>query len=262
MADTLTAIGQTVEASDVVAYILTGLPSEYDSLVAAVTTLIEIVTVDALYGFLLSHELRLEQQTATAELGQPTANLANRTTSNSGRGGSRPPFFNNSHGGHSKGRGRGRGNAPLSSFNARNQQGTRPVCHICLKAEHTAPNCWHRFEQNYQPQSNAQAYTATTPATNDSTWYPDTGANNHITSNLNHLNLNIEDYTGPDQVRVGNGQGLIIHHIGSSVLCSSSKTFFLNNVLPVPSIKRTYFLSINLLKTIMFSLNFTLPFSV
>ena len=105
MADTLTAIGQTVEASDVVAYILTGLPSEYDSLVAAVTTLIEIVTVDALYGFLLSHELRLEQQTATAELGQPTANLANRTISNSGRGGSRPPFFNNSHGGPSKGRG-------------------------------------------------------------------------------------------------------------------------------------------------------------
>ncbi|XXG69366.1 hypothetical protein AAC387_Pa06g2254 [Persea americana] len=83
-----------VEASDVVAYILTGPPSKYDSLVAVVTTLIETVTVDALYGFLLSHELRLEQQTATAELGQPTANLANRTTSNSGRGGSRPPFFN------------------------------------------------------------------------------------------------------------------------------------------------------------------------
>ncbi|XXG68248.1 hypothetical protein AAC387_Pa06g1378 [Persea americana] len=69
LAHTLTAIGQTVEASDVVAYILAGIPSEYHSLVAVVTTRIETVTLDALYGFLLSHELRLEQQTAIVELG-------------------------------------------------------------------------------------------------------------------------------------------------------------------------------------------------
>lgn len=193
LANTLIAIGQTVETSDVVAYILAGLPSEYDSLVAAVTTRIETVTLNALYVFFLSHELRLEQQNATAELGQPTANLANRTTSSSGHGGSCPPFFNNSRTGCSKGRGRGRGFAPLSSFNTHNQQGTCPFCEICLKAGHTAPNCWHHFEQNYQPQSNSQAYTATTSATHDSTWYPDAGANNHITSDLNNLNLNIED---------------------------------------------------------------------
>ena len=72
----------------------------------------------------------------------------------------------------------------------------------------------------------------------DPAWYPDTGANNHITADYGNLNLHAEDYTGQDQVRIGNGQGLHIHHIGSSILCSSNKNFFLKNILHVPHISQ------------------------
>jgi hypothetical protein len=83
-----------------------------------------------------------------------------------------------------------------------------------------------------------QAFLANSSQQSDSTWYPDTGANNHVTSDLGNLNLNAEDYTGHDQVRIGNGQGLKILHTGSSIFCSSSKSFFLNNILHVPHISK------------------------
>jgi hypothetical protein len=48
----------------------------------------------------------------------------------------------------------------------------------------------------------------------DPSWYPDTGANVHLTNDLSNLNLNAEEYTSTDQIRVGNGQGLQISHSG------------------------------------------------
>ena len=59
-----------------------------------------------------------------------------------------------------------------------------------------------------------------------------------MTADMQNLNISAEDYMGHDQVRVGNGQGLYIHHIGSSILCSSNKDFFLKNILHVPSISQ------------------------
>jgi hypothetical protein len=104
----------------------------------------------------------------------------------------------------------------------------RLFCQICLKPSHTRPSCWRRFEQNYQPQpqQNSQAYVAAPQGPTDPTWYLDIGATNNNTSGLGNLNLNTEDYVGQDQVHMENGQGLNIHPIGSSILCSSSKSFF------------------------------------
>ena len=79
---------------------------------------------------------------------------------------------------------------------------------------------------------------ATTNSSMDSPWYPDTGTNNHISLDFSNLNLHAKEYSGPDQVRIGNGQGLCIHQIGFSILCSSSKNYFLNNVLHVPKISQ------------------------
>jgi hypothetical protein len=59
-----------------------------------------------------------------------------------------------------------------------------------------------------------------------------------MTADFSNLNLNADYYTGQDQVRIGNGQGLHIHHIGSSILCSSTKDFFLKNILACPSISQ------------------------
>ncbi|KAH0765342.1 hypothetical protein KY285_001213 [Solanum tuberosum] len=44
-------------------------------------------------------------------------------------------------------------------------------------------------------------------------WYPDSSATHHITPDLSNLH-HVEDYKGMDQVHIGNGQGLPIHHTG------------------------------------------------
>lgn len=72
----------------------------------------------------------------------------------------------------------------------------------------------------------------------DQNWNPDIGATSHITSNLNNLTLNANTNIGPNQVQVGNDQSLHILHTGPSILYSSMKSFFLNNILHVPEIKK------------------------
>jgi hypothetical protein len=180
----------------------------------------------------------------TPDLGIPTAHFATKPPGNSSRGhqhssSSNRGFQHRGRGCHSSSRGHPNGSS-APSFSNHSSHGSRLFCQICLKPSHTAPSCWHRFEQNFQAatSSSSQAYVATTTPVNDQVWYPDTGATNHMTADLQNLNLSAEDYTSQDQVRVGNGQGLYIHHIGSSILCSSNQDFFLKNILHVPSISQ------------------------
>jgi hypothetical protein len=70
------------------------------------------------------------------------------------------------------------------------------------------------------------------PATNTS-WYPDTSANVHLTNDLSNLNLHAEDYTGMDKIRVGNGQGLKILHSGCGILSTPLHNFQLFSLLNV-----------------------------
>lgn len=40
----------------------------------------------------------------------------------------------------------------------------------------------------------------------DPKWYPNSGATNHVTPNPNNLAIK-ENYTGTDQIHIGNGSG-------------------------------------------------------
>jgi hypothetical protein len=53
-----------------------------------------------------------------------------------------------------------------------------------------------------------------------------------------NLNLRSEDYTGSDQILVGNGVGLQISQIGSSILTPSKTPFVLKQLLLVPEIQK------------------------
>ena len=61
-----------------------------------------------------------------------------------------------------------------------------------------------------------------------------------MTPDASHL-LDQVPYNGGEQVLVGNGKGLQIHHIGSSVFkpFCSSHAFKLKNLLHVPHITKT-----------------------
>lgn len=67
----------------------------------------------------------------------------------------------------------------------------------------------------------------------ESPWYTDTGATDHITSNVNNLTLRF-DYHWSDRVSFGNGAGLRISHTGSSSISTPTARFHLSNILHVP----------------------------
>lgn len=83
------------------------------------------------------------------------------------------------------------------------------------------------------------AMLATPQSVYDTNWYPDSGATNHVTPTISNL-MTCMDYTGNDQIHMGNGTGLQIQHIGQSNFCSkfNSRILSLKQLLHVPSITK------------------------
>ncbi|OMO66088.1 Reverse transcriptase, RNA-dependent DNA polymerase [Corchorus capsularis] len=68
-------------------------------------------------------------------------------------------------------------------------------------------------------------------------WCMDSGATNHVTTNLQNLSL-VSNYDGPDEVIVGDGKGLSITHNGIVDFRCKNKSFKLEDVLCVPAMKQ------------------------
>ena len=68
-------------------------------------------------------------------------------------------------------------------------------------------------------------------------WYPDSGATDHLTADLNNLQVH-SDYTGNDRVHIGDGTGLIINNIGHSSISTSKRNLHFKDVLHVPAITK------------------------
>ncbi|KAF7134625.1 hypothetical protein RHSIM_Rhsim08G0105700 [Rhododendron simsii] len=78
------------------------------------------------------------------------------------------------------------------------------MCQICNKTNHTAIDCWQRFNQTYQPDNAAQALATMTIAdSQDNPWFPDTGATQHMTADHGKLRT-CAPYFGSDKIMVGN----------------------------------------------------------
>jgi len=59
-----------------------------------------------------------------------------------------------------------------------------------------------------------------------------------MTNDLTNLNIRADEYTGNEHIRVGNGQGLRILHIGLASLSSTHRKFLLPSLLHVPNITK------------------------
>ena len=93
---------------------------------------------------------------------------------------------------------------------------------------------------NYQSQS-TDTYSQFFPRA-DSPWFVDSGATNHITTNLNNLSL-LSPYQGIDKVTVGDDKALHISHVGVGHLHTQScpkSVLSLPNVLHVPHMRRVF----------------------
>lgn len=71
-------------------------------------------------------------------------------------------------------------------------------------------------------------------SSHDACWYPDSAATNHMTHDYSNLTIQPTEYSGEEQVRVGDGFNLPIHHTGGSSLSTPSGKLLLHNLLHVP----------------------------
>nr|XP_040249506.1 glycine, alanine and asparagine-rich protein-like [Aegilops tauschii subsp. strangulata] len=78
----------------------------------------------------------------------------------------------------------------------------RPRCQFCKNWGHEADDCRKRYDQDHN------SCTANLASTNtvDFPWVLDTGATDHLTNDLEHLQVH-ERYDGKDRVQVANGAG-------------------------------------------------------
>jgi gag-polypeptide of LTR copia-type len=258
LADRLRLIGNPVYDADLQLFILHGLSVEYDSLVVSLNSKPNDVPFNELAELLLTHEQRLQQHALTASGVSissslqsvqtfPQANLASSLStsdlssqyadlmtqfqaflaskSNSWRD---KPFL--------------KPNPTSTNFS------DKPVCQLCSKRGHTADRCYKRFDNSYRPppprppprqrHPQPQALLVQSNLAPPETWYLDSGALAHISPDLNCFTT-YQPYTGADQLRVGDGQGLKNSHIGSTCLVTNSTSLVLNNVLHVPSISKS-----------------------
>jgi hypothetical protein len=85
------------------------------------------------------------------------------------------------------------------------------------------------------PSNNKKyAGSASTSYGVDTNWYTDSGASDHVTSNLEKLSVH-DRYKGQDQVHTASGAGMSISRVGHSIVKTPSRDLHLKNVLYVPN---------------------------
>jgi hypothetical protein len=99
-----------------------------------VTTRQDSISLNDLYGYMLSYELRLEQHKSAIELNISTANTAERQS---------PSYSRNNHGYNSGYRNNfSRGRGPPQQFPSYSTSlSQHPTCQVCHKQGHTEATC-------------------------------------------------------------------------------------------------------------------------
>jgi histone deacetylase 1/2 len=218
-----------------------GLDIDFDPVVSAVTARVEPISVAELYTQLISHEQRIEMRSGGGN--QSSANMASRGDRGGGgnrsSGGGCGGYGGSGRGGYGRGNKGGRGGS-----GGQRKQPFQPgvYCQVCTKEGHTTIGCFKRFDASYTPpQKSASSATASYGV--DTNWYMDTGATDHITSELDKLSV-CDKYHGGEQVHTASGSGMEISHIGHDILRSPNTNLQLKHILHVPSASKNL-LSVN-----------------
>jgi hypothetical protein len=122
------------------------------------------------------------------------------------------------------------GNSTMST-----NQTSHNACQICGKSNHIALDYFHRMDCTYQGRHPPSQLATMAAQVNEDfkaqDWLADSGANTYIIANPSNIN-NPQPFGGTETVRVGNGTGLDVNGIGSSLVhCKPSNSFNLSQFL-------------------------------
>ena len=287
--DELAAAGRPISMAEFNLYVFRGLHSDFKDLVTSLSTKADPISYTDLHSHLLTHEFLHKASlhlAVTAPLlptpsQQPSAFFGQRqfgsSTGRRGRfrGGWRQSNRSYNRGNHgyssdSANNSYGYGSGPkfgqqqnrFSSGSGQQfgQQGNRlggynrtAKCQLCYDYGHTAQQCSQLATHNLQANANLAFNNA--PITAPVTWFPDTGANHHVTPDLASMTSS-EPYCGNDHLHVGDGKGLTISNIAHSKIRSPKRTFTLSNIYMCLTLKNLYFLFKSFVLRIMCFLNF------
>jgi hypothetical protein len=98
---------------------------------------------------------------------------------------------------------------------------------------HPANKCWWCYAD--RDSDDDDSHTEDKAACHvDTNWYVDSGATDHITTQLNKMHTR-DTYKGRDQVHDASGSGMTTAHVGHSLLHTPHHPLHLRNILRVPS---------------------------
>ncbi|KAA8535609.1 hypothetical protein F0562_030612 [Nyssa sinensis] len=207
IANRLAALQHPVSDEELIEFVIAGLGPAYKLFTRMLECRTDDFDFDDLYGMLLTEERRLTREDAVAII-PPSAQFSQFSS----------PPFTRGRGRWRGGRGRGRTSPPFSSPS----HGRARVC--------PSPKMNNSFRAPTKPSSNL----ASTSSLTNQTWLLDSGSTHHLTADLDNLVIHSE-YTGPEEVTLGNGSQLPITHIGTSHVFSDNRKFSLHDILRVPS---------------------------
>lgn len=168
MADNLAAVDQPIAEFDPILYVLSGLGPKYEAFITSVTTWYNLLGLDDLYGILLNHKLCQEQIHCTSKSGRVSSRVCRNQSDD-----------------HSCSWGWVGGQYSRNWFTWSSQQQL-----ATLSATRLVIQCWqltsyHSFDHSYQGAGPPPQLTNMHVIHHhDLNWYLDTGATNHIVSDL------------------------------------------------------------------------------
>ncbi|KAL4304271.1 hypothetical protein GQ457_10G020200 [Hibiscus cannabinus] len=266
--DSLAACGNPLSETMHISAILFGLPSDYEPVVAVITSSQQPYKLDGVCGVLLDTEARL-QETHSANLVQnsslgydgyqfspssgPNMFVDQAYYPFVGQVSSGAPISASQKSGRSFSRGRGR------VFGGR----VRPQCQLCGRIGHLVNRCYYHFDRSYdgysvnlveevvdcqkpEGESFHQDHNGDVALVSEdfspvvceeAAWFPDSGATAHLTPDLGKFHSSFP-YTGSGKITVANGMAVPISRIGSSSLSTNSRSLFLSNLLHVPCVNK------------------------
>ncbi|KAL4280054.1 hypothetical protein GQ457_03G021650 [Hibiscus cannabinus] len=251
--DSLAACGNPLSETMHISAILSGLPSEYEPVVAVITSSQQPYKLDGVCGVLLDTEARL-QETHYANLVQ-NSNLG-YDGYQFGGGGSNT-FFDQSYypfvGQVSSGTTNSASQKAFSDSRSYSQnpsylQNPSYSQNSFSQRVYQTPSFFRGSEITDYPkaegdsshQEGAPAFVSeefSPVVCEDTAWFPDSEATAHLTPDLGKF-ITASPYTSSGKITVANGMVVPTSHIGRSSLATDSRSLFLSNLLHVPCVNK------------------------
>ncbi|KAL4352572.1 hypothetical protein GQ457_06G002230 [Hibiscus cannabinus] len=125
----------------------------------------------------------------------------------------------------------------LSNYLQQQQQCGTPSANVCSLGTTNPDSLTSKSVSDSVSPNSCPQCLHVSAAGSSGQWFVDTGATHHVTpeaSNVHHGT----DFSGPGKLLVGDGKGLHISKVGSTVLQACSRELVLHNLLLVPQITK------------------------